>query len=256
MPTPVKKTIPPPQPRRSRRAVDNSREFDTTALHADKHGRFVHRDYAAHFFRWGFARRFIGNSTDVLDVGCGVDCQLAKVLNFPQGGRPRRYVGVDYNKKPRSVPGDRWAEFLWEFDFTRRYAELGRFDIVVTFEVLEHMREADGRKFLVGLRSCVADGGVLLLSTPVFDGRAAANHLNEWTAHDLSAALVDSKFSVERRHGTFASASTIRKVMTEEERDLVDELSRYYSWEVLSCFMAPKYPDASRNNVWVCRPSD
>lgn len=242
-----------PQPRNSKRKVDDFRPFDLTSLRANHHGRFVHRDYAAHFFRWGFAKRFVDNTTTVLDAGCGPDCALARVLNYPRQSRPAGYLGVDLNDEPRSVPGDKWAEFRWGFDFTRRWRELGEFKLVVSFEVLEHMREADGRRYLTGLAGCVEPGGTLLLSTPVFNGKAAANHLYEWSIIDLARALTSAGLTVSRRHGTFASRHDIMAVASPAEKDLIIALESYYAWEVLSCFIAPLHPDASRNNVWVCQ---
>lgn len=254
MPKPKRTIIHETQPTNSRRETDTTREFDGTSLRSNTHGRFIHRDYAAHFFRWGFAQRFINNQTTVLDVGCGVECPLARALNFPQKVRPARYVGVDWNPQPKSVPGDRWAEFRWGFDFTRRYAELGKFDLVVTFEVLEHMREADGRKFLAGLRACVTAGGRCLLSTPVFNGKAAANHLHEWTVAALGGAVAEAGFTVEARFGTFASEKDIKTVAPLDVKSVLTKLSAYYPWEVLSCFVAPMFPNQSRNNVWVLNP--
>lgn len=84
----------------------------------------------------------------------------------------------------------------------------------------------------------------------------AANHLKEYTVSELRELIEESgAWRVERRFGTFASWNDIKKVMTPTERALYDELNQYYSHEVLSCFLAPKYPDACRNNVWVLKPT-
>jgi SAM-dependent methyltransferase len=235
--------------------VDPERKYDTTSLQrGGSQERAVHRDYAAHFFRWGFAGRFVrADATSVLDVGCGVDCAMVGILNHPRNVVPGSYVGVDYNPEPKKVPHRNWAKFHWEFDFVERHAELGQFDLVTCFEVLEHVRKPDGEKFLAGLRQCLRSDGTLLLSTPVFNGKAAANHLYEWRVDELAAAIDAAGLRVERRHGTFASWRDVKKVAAPAELELARRLSEYYSGEVLSCFLAPLYPDASRNCVWVLR---
>lgn len=240
------------QPTSSKRVVP-ARRFDTTALHEKAHGEYVHRDYAAHFFRWGFAGRFVNHSVSVLDVGCGVDVPFMRVLTHPRSNVPKKYVGVDYNTRPRKLPSRQWAELLFDFDFTSRHGELGKFDLVTNFEVIEHMSKEDGERLLSGMRECLEDDGRLLLSTPVFNGKAAANHVHEWTVDELAQSIDEAELSVVDRFGTFASYQAIVKSCSAQEKILLEHLKRFYSGEVLSCFLAPKYPDASRNNIWVLK---
>lgn len=249
-----------PQPTRiSRRTgsppshVDQAREYDTSSLDAKGYGYRVHRDYAAHFFRWGFARRFVNNGKDVLEVGCGVDTPFVKSLvgAYPSGV-PRSYVGVDINrlKEPPSRP---WALYLGEFNFVERHAEIGTFDVVICLEVIEHMTKAHGGELLSAIRRHMRENGVLLLSTPVFNGTAAANHVHEYTAEELAGSIAAAGFAVEARYGTFANYRDIKKVATPEQVATLDGLSRFYASDVTACFLAPLYPDASRNNVWVLK---
>lgn len=245
-----------PQPTRSRRTnVDVTREFDTTALkRGGSNERGVHRDYAAHYFRWGFAGRFSNNATRILDVGCGTDLPLVAILNHPRNLVPKAYTGVDYNKEPTKVPHRQWAEYHWQFDFTRDFKKLkGPYDLVTCFEVIEHMREKEGRLLLDGIRWNLAPDGVALLSTPVFDGKAAANHLKEWENQELHDAIVDAGLTIERKFGTFMNYQAVKKVATREELRIAESLKEYYSGEVIACFLAPLYPDASRNIVWKLR---
>lgn len=240
-----------PQKQATRQGIDPDRKYDRTSLRANAHGKWVHRDYGAHFFRWGFAARFVTNETEVLDVGCGPDCPMIDVLTMPRSSVPKRYVGVDYNREPRKHPSRGWATTLWEFDFIKRHGELGRFDLIVNFEVIEHMRKADGLRLLAAMRSCLKSDGRIMLSTPVFNGKAAANHIHEWTISELEEAVAASKLAVERRFGTFASMNDLKKVASTSDMDLYRRLSEYYSGEVMATFLAPAYPDASRNNIWV-----
>lgn len=234
------------------------RRFDQTQLRQSMHGTLVHRDYAAHFFRWGFASNFIAKdrSTRILDVGCGQDLPLIRVIIGNINALPSAYVGVDLNRLEKKY-NIGWIESLYdEFSFVDRWKELKRthaaFDLVTCFEVIEHMHEKDGYQLLAGVRNLMAPGATFLLSTPVYDGKKmAANHIHEYTVKELESTVKRAGFVIKQRFGTFASWNTLKKVITPEEKKLVETLNQYYSHDVLSCFLAPKYPDASRNNTWV-----
>lgn len=225
-------------------------EFDTTSLRAAGHGYRVHRDYASHFFRWGWVAREINNELDVLEVGCGTDYPLSRVVQISASNLPRRYVGVDLNALTKP-PQLRWASFHGDFNFVERHGELGSFDRAVCLEVIEHMTRPLGDGLLAGIRSCLRPGGKLYLSTPVFNGRAAANHVHEYTVDELRGAIEAAGLTVERRFGTFASHRDIVKVATPEQIATLTALREFYSTDVTACFLAPLYPDASRNNLWV-----
>ncbi len=248
------------------------REFDQTFLSDRQHGKWVHRDYAAHFFRWGFAaERFVAmkaassgigpvkNEGRVLDVGCGPELNFMKtIVGTPNVTiRPELYVGVDVS--PLKSSRGRGIELRGEFDFTRRWRELeplGPFDVTVCYEVVEHMAPDAALRLMAGVRSLMADGGAFFMSTPVFDGYRARNHVHEFTTDELAALVDEAGLEVERRFGTFASLPAIRKACRPDERAVLDRLSAYYRNDVLSCFLAPLYPDASRNNLWVLRKKE
>jgi 2-polyprenyl-3-methyl-5-hydroxy-6-metoxy-1,4-benzoquinol methylase len=202
------------QATRSKRVVA-PRRFDKTQLRASGHGRTVHRDYAAHFFRWGWVARQITQGMKILDVGCGQDQPLLYVLGSRIQTVPELYVGVDLNNiaKKSNV---RWSKIYDNFDFVTNGQKLidqhGPFDRVVNFEVIEHMGTQDGAILLERFHDALRDGGYLYLSTPVFDGMAAANHVHEYTIPELRAAIQGAGFTVEKRIGTFASKPDIINV--------------------------------------------
>ena len=237
---------------------DLNRKYDVTQLKETTHGKRVNRDYAAHFFRWGWASRFVkGGKTKVLDIGCGQDLPLIKILTASLSTVPISYVGVDLNKIEKKTSISWVKAVIDNFDFVddgykyvkKRY---GQFDLITCFEVIEHMHSTDGRRLLVGLRQCLTADGKILLSTPVYNGiKMAANHIHEWTIPELTQAVKATGLTVIDRFGTFANWNDIRKVCTKTEKDLLSEVGRFYGGDVLACFLAPKYPDVSRNNVWV-----
>jgi 2-polyprenyl-3-methyl-5-hydroxy-6-metoxy-1,4-benzoquinol methylase len=237
------------------RKVVAPRRFDRTQCRAPQYERIVHRDYFAHCMRWSWAARLIKMDTRVLDVGCGIDAPLAKVLsgtNFVHG--EGRYVGVDMNKGVKGH-GKTWCEVISEFDFTARYAELGLFDIVTNFEVIEHMEVADGSALLSAMRECLKPDGRIFLSTPVLSPSVgqAANHLHEYGIAELQALIEQRGLEVVKRYGTFASYNPLKKALTSEHLKVYEELREFHGDDLMSCWLAPLYPDASRNNFWILK---
>lgn len=240
------------QPTRSGRVIAHG-DYDRTSLRETTHGDKIHRDYAAHWFRWGWSNRHITNEHDVLEVGCGVDTPLFRTFIGAYANRvPKSYLGVDLNALPRA-PARPWGRAEGRFNFNERWRELGQFDKLVCFEVIEHMTAPLGLELLAGLRGCMREGAELYLSTPVFDGHAAANHIHEYTVAELQTAIEGSGLQLLKRFGTFASYNALKKVADPRLLELLDGVNEYYSTEVTACFLAPLYPDASRNNVWVLR---
>lgn len=235
---------------------DDARDFDKTSLRQNQHGHWVHRDYAAHFFRWGFAARLIKGGAKVLDIGCGTDQALTRILCYKPSGLPKKLIGVDYGKvTPKFSPA--WFELRGGFDFTKRWKELrkdGPFDVIVCLEVIEHMQKAHGKKLLKGARELLADGGSFLLSTPVFDAKTgmAQNHIHEYGVKELQKEIERAGLVVHERFGTFMSALRCKDTAP-PHRETWSALRAYYSDDVLACFLAPLYPDASRNNFWILK---
>lgn len=240
----------------------DSRDYDTTQLHEAGHGRTLHRDYSAHFWRWSFARRFITAKDNVLEVGCGEDKPLSKILTGGAAAHVGHYTGVDLNKLKPS--GSQRLTFHGEFNFVEQYKQLltgdnrGGFDIVVNYEVIEHMKVEHGTKLLKAMFASLKPGGVLLLSTPCYDGvRHAANHIHEYTVPELAAAIKKAGFVVEQRFGTFMDIKHIGKVDTVCSKAAILEvrkaLEQYFDSDAISNIFGPLHPDHARNNLWVCR---
>jgi len=255
---------------KSKEVVRDERDYDTTQLHESGHGRTLHRDYSAHFFRWSFARRFVKPTDNVLEVGCGEDKPLSKILTGGAAARVNNYVGVDLNKlKPSN---SQRLTFMGEFNFVERYKEVLKlqpkgFDVVVNYEVIEHMKVEHGAKLLKAMLACLKPKGYLLLSTPVYDGkRHAANHIHEYTVPELKKAIEKAGFKVEKRYGTFMDIKHIGKdkpgvevigaddAQLQKAIQLVRKgLEQYFDNDAISNIFGPLYPDHARNNLWVCR---
>jgi 2-polyprenyl-3-methyl-5-hydroxy-6-metoxy-1,4-benzoquinol methylase len=245
------------------------RRFDKTQLKSSHHGRYVHRDYAAHFFRWGWVARHIARGARILDVGCGQELPLMWVLSGNMSVIPSRYVGVDLNEVP-FTGSPAWAKIIDQTSFVDRGTNRSfldiiegfdpnlstssmLFDVITNFEVIEHMMPEDGLSLLKGFVHWLKPQGRVYLSTPVFDGHAAVNHVHEYTIPELQALIESAGLEVEHRHGTFASANDIKKAASKEDYHIYKKLADYYGGDVMSTFLAPLYPDASRNNLWILK---
>ncbi len=245
-----------------REKTRDMREYDTTQLKENHHAKILHRDYSAHFFRWSFARRFITVKDVVLEIGCGEDKPLSKILTRNAGPYVYRYIGVDIN--PLKPAAHQRLTFLGEFNFVERWQELlklepAKFDVVVHLEVIEHMKVTHGAKLLRACYEVLKPGGVMLMSTPCYDGRRhAANHIHEYTVPELQKAVEKAGFMVEQRFGTFMDIKHIGKVApTGCDQAAVaavrKALEAYFDNDAISNIFGPLYPDHARNNLWVCR---
>ena len=238
------------QPTRSGRTRP-ARRFDKTQLKAAHYGYNVHRDYAAHFFRWGFINKNRAYGRRILDVGCGQDQPLLRVLMGNKSLIPAEYHGVDLNNQPEKAICPAWATIFWEFDFTADFVELkGPYDTITCFEVIEHMEVEDGETLLSNIKALMDVRSTLYLSTPVFNGAAAVNHVHEYTIEELQDLIEAVGLKVRKRWGTFASKPEIVRAMNPEELTIYQSLEKYYGGEVMSVMFAPLYPDYSRNNLW------
>jgi SAM-dependent methyltransferase len=253
------------------------RRFDTTALHEDVHGKMIsHADYIAHSEKWDYCWRDIKMGDRILDVGCGTDTPLMKAIIYNQAQATKVltrndgcYVGVDLNKiKPTGVD---WATLIGEVDMTSEEgystalsavpgnsvpgaAQVG-YTLIVCLEVIEHMQVADGAKLLANFRDLLSPGGRIILSTPVFDGKAMArSHIHEYYIQELQELIESVGLRVTKRYGTFTAEPQLKRVLKASRPDLLniyEEMRVFHSAGYCSGMFAPMFPDEARNNVWV-----
>ena len=155
----------------------------------------------------------------VVDVGCGngVLCGMLQKLGF-------RVIGVEYDKKgcelARQTNPDVPFYNLGVYDSPSPItdAEGGRFDCVVSTEVIEHLYSPQCLPVFAG--QMLAPGGYLVISTPYhgylknlalsmfnhWDAHHAAlwegGHIKFWSRQTLSALLEQNGFRVIGFYGT------------------------------------------------------
>lgn len=242
------------------------REFDKTHLSIDtaEERGLVHRDYIAHCFRWSHVikhlygqRRY--QTARILDIGCGKETPLAKSL-YANKMSGAAYCGVDLNKielhdmlvKARDN-GKLDIHIMPQtsaLDLTLANIPF-RPNVITNFETFEHMNPAAARRSLEVCFELLSDDGDMFFSTPAWNGKAAANHINETTYEAMGFILQDIGFVINDNFGTFASISDYKD---EAESwglgDAFDRLREYYDTNTLATIFAPLFPAHSRNVLW------
>ena len=248
-----------------------NKSVDTTFLSFNKavaSRGFIHRDYLAHCLRYSHLAKFMHQkgrfkTAHLLDVGCGRETPVPRLLfSMMMTHTTGSYTGVDYgpiiwpetiNPKTKRFK----MKLVERADF--RTVDLPRksYDIISSFEVLEHVEADHAFAMLQRMRSLVKRTGHVFLSTPCYDPKvgAAANHVNEMSHEGFKALILAAGFEVGQVWGTFASQRDYKQLL--EDRGLsrvFEELSTYYDSNVTACLFAPLFPERSRNCLWQLRP--
>ena len=245
------------------------KSVDTTRLSVEAavdHG-WIHRDYLAHCLRYSHVVKYLhgGNrykTANVLDIGCGGETPLAKTmfhnrLTHTSGS----YTGIDYGRISNALNIGSSQKFNMSLHEKTDYVKFKvkkKPDVIVCFEVLEHVEPMHAYEMLVKMGEDLAENGIILISTPVYSVEAgpAANHVNEMSYAGLEFLITAAKLEIAETFGTFASIKDYKKDMSAAQQEVFEQLREYYDTNVLSCFMAPMFPEKSRNCLWILKKPD
>lgn len=277
-------------------ANERGKSIDNTHLSIDQAEArgFIHRDYLAHCLRWTHVAKFLQKSyktARVLDIGCGVDLPLARLL-YSSRLIVYDYVGVEYNKShkfklepfhsgkfPISAYGS--IDFATEavklvepqsslkatqstvikYDGDNETCEHMLPNVIVSFEMIEHIEPGHCRDVMSKIHGIMqmtqahtGEDPVAFISTPCWDPQvgAAANHVNEMTYQALGAMFEGLGFIIEDVAGTFASQKDYKQHLG-EFAPAYAALSKHYDSNYLATIFAPLFPEYSRNALWTLR---
>lgn len=155
-------------------------------------------------YRWG--ARLVGEGRRrVIDVGCGSGVKLASRI----APLTPEWLGVDQDSAIR-LATQRYPTGNWisaDLNLPSTWSELAErpADLVICSDVIEHLE--DPHELLVRLRSLLAPGGVILLSTPdrsrlerIDPSGPPRNprHIREWTEDELTLLVESAGLRVVR----------------------------------------------------------
>ncbi len=118
--------------------------------------------YQGHYARYIFGSNFCKEKV-VLDVACGVgygSCHLIKT-------GARRVIGVDISRDALAYAKTHYADLKVELivgDATKLPFPDKSFDVIVSFETIEHVREY--KKYLSECKRVLKEGGIFICSSP------------------------------------------------------------------------------------------
>lgn len=244
-------------------------QIDKTYLSLEQaQGRgFIHRDYMAHCFRWSHVAKWLNQgkryqTAHLLDVACGIETPLPKMLfSMRYCHTTGSYTGVDYNKLKHpetiSTKTDKFnMKLIGGVDFLTTKMPLKSYDVIVNFEMLEHIEAFHAFQMMQKMRDLMSKNGHAFLSTPCYSAHvgAADNHVSEISYHAFKAMIEMAGFKIEAHWGTFASQTDYKKLMTPAQQEVFNALSEYYDANIISNIMAPMFPEQSRDCLWQLVP--
>jgi len=231
-------------------------ERDVSRLHID------HSDWVAHLVRYGHASKIIDRMKPktVLDVGCG----RLNLITYLWRNRSKfhgLYTGIDLRATARWLDdcGYHGDIRLYKMDIVTDPVELiAQSDLVVCFEVLEHVQRDYQQELMNRLYAWTAPGGLCLFSTPNagVSKSIAENHVGpegprERTYDEKVRMAETAGFTVERAWGTFAAITRLPAEIWDIPQ--LAAAKEYLPNSFIAVFAAASYPRESNNALFELR---
>ncbi len=153
-----------------------------------------------HQQRYEFAIDRIDGNMIIADMACGVGYGtwlMSKKAGF--------VVGVDISESALEHANVNFAESNNKFVHGNEYKYQNEFDVVVSFETIEHMDEKDGDVFLQKIRKSLKSNGRLIISTPINKTDNKHNvsefHIREYDDIEFPEKLKSNGFEILEMYG-------------------------------------------------------
>ena len=216
----------------------DTKKYNTTQLDPDTsfERHVYHRDQFAHFLRWTHVLKRMKIGMNVLDFGCGTSMNLAEVM-YRNRYKARKYQGLDIrnlNPKGKKLEEIEWIRFNNENLVNMKCTYGNDWDLITSFEVIEHVGKSNANKFLQNIKKHCNKDTIVLISTPNFDEKvgAAGNHTydcgdgngnipQEFTFSELKDILQTNGFKILEKYGTFTSQRDYKPLMNVKKKCLM-----------------------------------
>jgi O-antigen biosynthesis protein len=139
-----------------------------------------------HYSRYKFASQFLTRKDRVLDLACGVGYGSYLLSLYCN-----KTIGLDIDEKAIQFALQNYTSTFVEFyqhDIRSTLQKYNNsFNVVVSFETIEHLSENDQKIFLENILSMICTDGILIISTPnkeIYNN--FESHLNHFHLHELN----------------------------------------------------------------------
>lgn len=227
----------------------------------------VHRDWYSHLFKYNHVLKNAKIGERIVEFGCG-HAELLETF-YRNRYRPSLFVGLDIREKVIKENKEKYSKLPFSVEFYAQDLVNPTIDLdfnadkVVSIEVIEHVSRTNGLKYLKNMKKCGSKNATFYLSTPNFNGSAAANHTydgqdghglrrQEFTHDELEEIILQAGFKVVEKYATFASQKDYIPTLNDWQKKTFESLSKYYDTNLLSNLMGPIInPKLGRNILWV-----
>jgi len=152
-----------------------------------------------HYHRYCFAARFAENRR-VLDIACGEGYGSAFLAKWA-----KEVIGIDSDADTIDHAGNKYSSMSnLSFQVGRceaSHEHLGGFDLVVSYETIEHLTEHDQVELLNHIGKVLGQDGLFICSSPDKNEYAAAGQSkNQFHKHEMTLTELKSRLQTYFRH--------------------------------------------------------
>lgn len=227
---------------------------------ADK-GFMSHSDWVGHIMRYGYAMKTIERvkPKSILDVGCG-NLNLPKFLWRNRSSFKGSYVGIDLRAQEGWLDNvGSWSASvnLHRMDIVLDDPKpLGKFQVVVCFEMFEHIPKKLQPVLVKRLFDWTAKGGVCLFSTPnagvaksTADNHIGEDGIRERTYKDKIDMCESAGFTIKKTFGTFCGSTRLPKEFIDQPH--IQVMKEFMLDSFFVSLMATNFPEQSNNSLFL-----
>ncbi len=206
-----------------------------------------------------FAKKFIGSSDDVLDIGCGRGA-------FSEHITPRSFTGLELSSDALKLAEKDGINVIKKTIESYSAFSKMTFDIVCSFQVLEHV--ANPRSFIKSALNCLKEEGLFIVSVPNNDTYLSAlpnslpnlppHHLTHWpsiavksigTIFNLDIVAIDYELLSDLHLKGFSNAIALKALGTTKNKwagidtSFMSKIKRRFAYRIISPIISKIFLD-------------